>query len=116
MKLRYDPELFQLTLHELTKAKVISEPRANLRSKMDSLLRSIENLEAKKSRIEYEIKKQKRSLARKRIELKKDSKSSMAKLESALESGVLIREISPGEPKASIDDYLLQESARILDD
>lgn len=111
-----DPKLLTSQLDVLTEAQVISTPERNLRSKIDSLLRSIENLESKRARIDYELKKQKRSLARKRMELKKDSKHLKAKTESALKAGVLIEQADPRFPWNSIDDYLLQESARKLDD
>lgn len=110
-----DTEILKQQLQILKEAGVISEPEQNLRSKVDSLVRSIENLSAKKLRIEYEIKKQKRSLARKRMELKKGSKHSKAKLESALESGLLIENSGRGSTTDPTLDYLLRESARILD-
>lgn len=110
-----DTEILNQQLQLLSEAGVISEPEQNLRSKVDSLVRSIENLTAKRLRIEYEIKMQKRSLARKRMELKKGSKHSKAKLESALETGLLIGEFGRKITTDPTLDYLLRESARILD-
>jgi hypothetical protein len=111
------PEFPYRDLQVLVENKVISTSEQNLRSKMDSLIRSIKNLEEKRSRIDYELKKQKSSLARKRMELKKDSKHSKARLSTALEEGVISRKISPQQiDGANVDDYLLRESALILDD
>jgi len=70
----------------LEEAGLISTPERNLRSKLDSILRSIENLTQKKLRIEFEIKKQKASLLKKRQELTRSNKSRSAKLKIALES------------------------------
>ena len=59
----------------LNEAGLITDSEKNLRSKIDSIIRSIENLSEKKARIDFEIKKQKKSLIRKRIELKRVVKS-----------------------------------------
>lgn len=102
----------------LEESKVISTADKNLRSKIDSILRSLENLTAKKMRIEFEIKKQKASLSRKRQELKKVTKSNQKKLAISLESGILGHQ--PSEEEISflrrLDSRLLQESNQLLDD
>lgn len=103
-------------LAEASQMKVITQPQQNLRSKIESLIRSIDNLEAKRSRIDYELKKQKRSLARKRMELKKDSKHLRAKTESALQSGALNESFHSRTVNIlNQDSSLLQRSAEILD-
>lgn len=112
------PEDYKEDLDFLREAKVITTADKNLRCKIDSILRSLENLSAKKLRIEYEIKKQKKSLLRKRQELKKVSKSNQKKLTIALESGNLIE--SPSEEELSflrrLDSILLEESSQQLED
>lgn len=108
------PEAIAQELDILLEHKLITDPEKNLRSKMDSLLRSIENLTAKKLRLEYEIKVQKRSLARKRMELKKVSKHFKATLESAQDP--VLQEVVSREKDLTldVDNYLLRESFRIL--
>lgn len=102
-------------LSRLNEVSVITEPEKNLRSKMDSLLRSIENLTAKKLRLDYELKRQKRSLARKRLELKKVTKLTV-RIETAQEIGSLNEQtVTAKDALTTIDNYLFQESARILD-
>lgn len=104
----------------LESSQTSSAPRTskqNLESKIESLIRSIQNLSEKKLRIDFELKRQKRSLARKREELKRVSKSSHAKTQISLESSVE----SQIEETSSVVDYkrtqsLLQESARILEE
>jgi len=105
-------------LSELSEStKVIQEPEQNLRSKMDSLMRSIENLTAKKLRIDFELKKQKRSLARKRMELKKSHQTISVRLESAKINPILLETVGQQvQDFNQIDDRLLRESARILAD
>lgn len=73
-------------LRSLKEAGLISTSEMNLRSKIDSILRSLENLTQKKMRIEFEIKKQRKSLERKRLELKRSHKSQTFKAKIALES------------------------------
>lgn len=110
-----NPALLQ-SLAALNEAQVINKPQKNLRSKIESLIRSIENLEAKRARIDYELKKQKRSLARKRMELKKDSKHLASKLESATGSGVLNEHVQRQiQDLRNQDNSLLQKSAEILE-
>lgn len=97
--------------------KQIQTPEKNLKSKIDSLLRSLQNLSEKRARIEFEIKKQSKSLLRKREELKRVSTSTRAKLKVSLESSDAI------QPEYSQDilafqrevSQLLEESARVLD-
>lgn len=96
---------------------VITTEDRNLRSKIDSLTRSLENLSQKKLRLEFEIKRQKKSLIRKREELKRVSKRNTAKLKLTLESGNLI--LAPSlEQKTWItqfDSKLLQNSNLVLE-
>lgn len=109
------PELLQ-SLIALNEAKIVNKPQQNLRSKIGSLIRSIENLEAKRARIDYELKKQKRSLARKRMELKKDSKHLAVKVESATGSGMLNEHVQQEiRNLRNQDNFLLQKSAEILE-
>lgn len=107
-------------LDQLTEAKIISDSEKNLRSKIDSILRSLENLSAKQARIEFEIKKQKKSLTRKRQELKKVQKSSTRKLSVAIEEqteilGYCLDDVDLQELRR-LDSKLLAESSRILED
>lgn len=98
----------------LERTKIISSSEKNLRSKIDSIIRSIENLTEKKLRIEFEIKKQKLSLERKRLELKKSHKTTKVKVKAALESGS-IQVTSEGTDPNMIDNYLLRVSHQILE-
>lgn len=102
----------------LKETTVISTPERNLRSKIDSLLRSLENLTSKKLRIEYEIKKQKRSLERKRSELKKSNKTVTRRYRLSLENQTLQEASSSQEIKEFLreDQLLLQKSSQMLDD
>lgn len=107
-------------LTDLAEAKVISDSDKNLRSKIDSILRSLENLSAKQARIEFEIKKQKKSLTRKRQELKKVQKSTSRKLSVAIEEqtsiqGIFLDDIDQ-QALRRLDSRLLAESSRILED
>lgn len=108
------PRDVQSELQPLVENKLITDPEKNLRCKMDSLLRSIENLTAKKLRLEYEIKVQKRSLARKRMELKKVSKHFKVQLESTQDP--VLQEVVAEQKDLTLetDNYLLRESFRIL--
>jgi len=97
---------------------IIQTPARNLSSKVDSILRSIENLSQKKLRIEFEIKKQKKSLLRKKEELKKVQNSNRRRLKVSLEAA------NPNQ--ASIQEEfdlfqkevsrLLERTARVLDE
>lgn len=103
----------------LVEAKVISTEDLNLRSKIESITRSLEALASKKARIDYEIKKQKISLTRKREELKRVTKRNQVKLSVSLESGSLIHELPTRECLLELQRYdakLLQESDQVLDD
>ena len=99
-------------------SSIIQTPAKNLSSKIDSILRSIENLTSKKIRLEYEIKKQKTSLLRKRSELKKVQKSTSRRIGISLESSDPNQTINEEELKAFQREVsrLLEESARVLDE
>lgn len=103
-------------LEESSNPKVPKDPKQNLMSKIDSLIRSIENLSHKRARIKFEIERQKRSLARKREELKRVQKSQSSKVTIQLES------TSDPQPRAETSgemkriQNLLSESARILEE
>lgn len=103
-------------LRFLEENSVISTEDKNLRSKIDSLTRSLENLSEKKLRLEFEIKRQKKSLIRKREELKRVSKRNSAKLNLTLESGNQAL-ANPGEITwiSRLDSKLLQESDQALE-
>jgi hypothetical protein len=115
-KAEMNPETKHL-LDSLSESKLIKDPDKNLRSKIDSIVRSLENLSEKKLRIEFEIKKQQKSLIRKRQELKLRSKSNRAKLKVSLESQQISEDNCPQEIKdlLRLDSILLQESDRVLD-
>lgn len=104
-------------LEILEEAGLISTPEKNLRSKIDSILRSLENLSQKKMRIEFEIKKQRKSLERKRLELKRSHKSQTIKAKIALESSnsnldpLLIKSL---QEQQRLDSIVLQESDLVL--
>lgn len=108
----------KLFLSRLQESEVITAPDKNLRSKIDSILRSIENLSEKKIRIEYEIRKQKKSLVRKRQELKKVTGPNQKKLTVTLESDTQAEAHQKEQLNAlfrRIDSKLLQESSQVLD-
>lgn len=111
-------EDIEKNLQVLQEKQIISSAEKNLRSKIDSILRSLENLSEKKLRIEFEIKRQKKSLIRKRAELKRVSSTSSKKLTLAIENKV----ISSDDPQKGsqflrvLDNKLLQESSRVLED
>jgi len=96
----------------------ILTPARNLSSKVDSILRSIENLTQKKLRIEYEIKKQKKSLIRKKEELKRVQKSNRRRLKISLENANPIQDSFQEEFEQLQKEVsrLLEKSARILDE
>lgn len=101
----------------LTETAIPKDSREQLKSKMDSLIDSIQNLSRKKLRIEFELKRQKKALARKREELKRTSHSSKAKATLSLEGSNL----NPQLEEKRVEDIkrvqnLLQESARILEE
>lgn len=104
-------------LSVLAENKVITDSNKNLRSKIDSILRAIENLSQKKLRIEFEIKKQRKSLIRKRQELKRVSKTNHIKFKAALEAGNLVSDDIEKDRVwlRRLDSILLQESERALD-
>lgn len=101
----------------LEDAGVITTADKNLRSKIESIDRNLEQLLQKKLRIEFEIKRQKKSLVRKREELKKVTSRNNAKLKLTLESGNLVPD--PCEEHYTwlrqFDSKLLQESSQRLD-
>lgn len=106
-------------LSVLENGKMIATSEINLRSKIDSIMRSLENLSAKKARIEFEIRRQKKTLTRKREELKRVSKSNQAKLSLTLENQnpVLFR-FQAKERNLELqrlDSRLLQESNRLIE-
>lgn len=101
----------------LVEDKVITAEDMNLRSKIESITRSLEQLESKRTRINYEIKKQKVSLTRKREELRRVSKRNQKKLTSHLESDELISEATQRDLVLELQRYdakLLQESDQAL--
>jgi chromosome segregation ATPase len=97
---------------------IIQTPVKNLSSKVDSILRSIQNLTEKKVRIEYEIRKQKASLSRKRSELKKAQKSTSQRIRISLESSDPTQQSKTVELQSFQKQVskLLEESARVLDE
>ena len=101
----------------LEEATLISTPAKNLSNKLDSILRSLENLAQKKARIEYEIKKQKSSLFRKREELKKVQKSYRKKARLSLESSdpIVAQSVQELQRFSKRCSQLLTESQRVLD-
>jgi len=112
------PEPLSTKLRRLEEAGLITTSERNLRSKLDSILRSIENLQQKRERIDYEIKKQKASLSRKRQELTRSHKSTIRKKALVSESSesnsstVLIEDFKELQ---RLDSITLQKSDRILD-
>lgn len=104
-------------LSVLESTQTISTSEKNLRSKIDSIVRSLENLSEKKARIDFEIKRQKKSLTRKREELKRVSKSNQAKVTLTLESkGINPDIISEGVLELNrLDSKLLQESNLVIE-
>lgn len=100
----------------LVEANLITTPEKNLRSKIDSILRSLENLSAKRDRIDFEIKKQKRSLFQKRAELTRSNrtlkKKKISVSESQSESDLLLQKSL--QEQGRLDSIQLQESDRVL--
>lgn len=108
-----------ILLTQLEEAQVISTSEKNLRSKIDSIVRSLENLSKKRARIDFEIKRQKKSLTRKRQELKKVSSSTQVKAKLTLESTKDFPGFRLTDRRSELrvlDSKLLQESSRVLDD
>lgn len=98
-------------------SKVFTKPEQALRSKMESQIRAIRNLEEKQKRLGQQILAQKRSLARKREELKKANRSTGRRLKSQLETCTLNESASLLLPLVDrIDNYLFQETSQILKD
>lgn len=96
---------------------ILPEDGKNLRRKIDSICRTIENLSAKKLNLEVEIKVQKRVLKKKREELKKRSKSNSTRLKAALESVPIEEKAQASELQkiVQIDQTLLRVSNFILE-
>lgn len=94
----------------------IKDPEANLRSKVNSLTEQISLLEAKKARLDYEIRKQKKSLVRKREELRRSSTSIRKRTSPLSEAGdeFLLSGSKVKSDLQRLDSQLLQESDRVL--
>lgn len=104
-------------LYLLLESGTITSSERNLRSKIDSIIRALENLSEKKMRIEFEIKRQTQSLTRKREELKRVSKRNQVKTRVVLESSFETNQPIDREvlELQKIDSILLQESYRVLE-
>lgn len=103
-------------LKSLEEAGRIQNSETNLRSKCDSILRALTSMLAKKERLDYEIRKQKASLTRKRQELLRVSRGFKSKKKSLRESQIQDDQVGHLEDwLLRYDSQLLQESARILD-
>lgn len=111
-----DGDQEKIVLEDSFKDPIPKNPRQNLESKIGSLINSLENLASKKARIEFEIKKQKRSLTRKREELKRVSKSISGKTRLALESTYSDSDREQVLQEQKRIQSLLSESARILEE
>lgn len=112
------PETLDSKLKRFEEAGLITTSERNLRSKLDSILRSIENLQQKKERIEFELKKQKASLIRKRQELTRSHKSLTNRKVSVSEgsesdSSIVLSETF--KELRRLDSITLQISDRVLD-
>lgn len=98
-------------------SKVLTKPEEALRSKMESQIRAIRNLEEKQKRLALQVRTQKRSLARKREELKKANRSTGRRLRTQLEQGTLDESANLLAPLVDrIDNQLFLETAQILED
>lgn len=97
--------------------QAITKPDQNLRNKIQSIIRSLQALENKKLRIEFEIRQQKKSLTRKREEFKRISKRNQVNLKLALENQNLPEDqIQQNLELLKINDQkLLLESYQVLD-
>jgi flagellar motility protein MotE (MotC chaperone) len=109
-------ETLNQRLDYLVEAGVITTPERNLRSKIDSILRSIENLTEKQKRITFEIKKQKTSLLKKRQELQRSTKSRSTKVKKFLESSddSSSTVLQDYQELQRLDSKALQESDQVL--
>lgn len=114
MKKESPLEELEKDLEVLESTGSITTEESKLRSKLKSVIRTIEDLEAKRLRITFELKQQKKALARKRNELKKFKKHSQTKVKAAIESNVIVDSQERQDPLRSIDDALLQQSAQLL--
>lgn len=108
----FDTDVFQ---EESFKDPIPQTPKQNLESKIESLIRSIENLSAKKSRLDLQIKLSKKALSRKREELKRVSSSVRGKTRFTTQSSVQ-DEMTESKKDRIRTQKLLSESARILED
>lgn len=95
---------------------VLREEQKNLRRKIDSIIRTIENLSAKKLSLETEIRVQKKVLARKRLELKKQSRNLNARIKLQLESDSMDSLLKDLQKVQNEDQKLLRESSRLLEE
>lgn len=108
-------ERYLLTLES---GKLINTPEKNLRLKVESLVRNLEQLESKKSRLDYEIRKQRKSLVRKREELKRASKQMRTRDSAVFERHSVLDEVLIDQAFEEIkrwDSLLLQKSDQLLD-
>lgn len=105
----------EFTLIFLEGEGIITSSEKNLRSKISSIISSINELESKKRRIDFEIRRQKKSLARKRLELKRVTKSSHTRTNYVLESGDETEFLDEVRDLRRFDNLLLEESNRILE-
>lgn len=108
----------QKFLIALTESNIISDSEKNLRSKIDSIVRSIENLTEKKLRIDFEIRRQKKTLTRKREELKRVSKRNTARASLTLESSEPngVPDLTDVQVLDKFDQQLLERSFRIIEE
>lgn len=95
---------------------VLREEQKNLRRKIDSIIRTIENLSAKKLSLETEIRVQKKVLARKRLELKKQTRNLNARIKLQLESDSMDSLLKDLQKVQNEDQKLLRESSRLLEE
>lgn len=107
----------ELDLILLESSGIITTSEKNLRSKIESINRSLENLNAKRDRIDFEIKKQKRSLVRKREELKRVSKRLKTKTSLLQESEdeTSSQSLERCLDIQKLDSILLQDSNQMLE-
>lgn len=68
----------------LIESGIIQDSERNLRSKIDSIISSIENLSRKQARIKFELERQRTSLTHKRNELKRHRKVYKARVSAAI--------------------------------
>lgn len=110
----YDDQ--ERVLTNLTEKGMIRESEKNLRSKIESILLSLEALEKKESRLTSERRKQLKSLARKREELQRVSKRTTARVKTASYEQKAEWTQTPGSLSdlRRLDSKLLQESSDIL--